>query len=183
MDDSQMHYAKWKEPFWNHCTLHDSTSMTFLQGKTTGTASTPVTWVGKQTHNPGQRRMLGNFYLDCADGDMNVCIGQSSPTRYWEGSKILNRGNCFSVIFLPAWGYALDVTSNGTFHPHSLPGSFLGFIHFLKKNFFSFSFYSYVHTMFGSFLPLSPRPLLFPLPPPCPLYPLATRQKLFYPYL
>jgi hypothetical protein len=35
-------------------------------------------------------------------------------------------------------------------------------------------FYSYVHTMFGSFLPPSPTPSLTTLPLPLPLYTLAT---------
>jgi hypothetical protein len=34
---------------------------------------------------------------------------------------------------------------------------------------FFFFFYPYVHTMFGSFLPLSPTPSLTPPPPPSPL--------------
>jgi hypothetical protein len=37
--------------------------------------------------------------------------------------------------------------------------------------------YSYVHTMFGSFLHPNPRPL------PLPSYPFTSRQKLFCPYL
>jgi hypothetical protein len=51
--------------------------------------------------------------------------------------------------------------------------------------FFQFLFYSYVHTMFGSFLPLFPCPLSYQLPHslPNPPLPLATRQKLFCPYL
>jgi hypothetical protein len=49
-----------------------------------------------------------------------------------------------------------------------------------KVLFILFLFYSYVHTMFGSFPPPSPRPLPYmPLPP----FPLATQQKLFCPYL
>jgi hypothetical protein len=43
---------------------------------------------------------------------------------------------------------------------------------------FKFLFYSYVHTMFGSFLPSAPLCSL-----PYPTLPLATWQKLFCPYL
>jgi hypothetical protein len=49
--------------------------------------------------------------------------------------------------------------------------------------FLIFLFYSYVHTMFGSFLPLSLHPLPYPRPPPLSPQPLTTRQKLFCPYL
>jgi hypothetical protein len=46
-----------------------------------------------------------------------------------------------------------------------------------------FFFYSYMHTMFGSFLPPSPCPLPYPSTPfPSP-HPLATQQKLSCPYL
>jgi hypothetical protein len=63
------------------------------------------------------------------------------------------------------------------------------FFHVFISYFFSFLkflFYSYVHTMFGSFFPPSPHPLSLPLPsllPPLPPLPLATWQKLFCPYL
>jgi hypothetical protein len=52
---------------------------------------------------------------------------------------------------------------------------------FLSFFFFKFLIYSYVHTIFGSFLPPSPTPC-FTSPPYTPL-PLATRQTLFCPYL
>jgi hypothetical protein len=57
-------------------------------------------------------------------------------------------------------------------------------IFFSSSIFLKFLFYSYVHTMFGSFLPPSPTPSLTPPPAPF-LFPhsLNTRQKLFYPYL
>jgi hypothetical protein len=48
-----------------------------------------------------------------------------------------------------------------------------------------FIFYSYLHTMFGSFLPPFPHLPLNPPPvvPSLSPHPLATRQKLFCPYL
>jgi hypothetical protein len=46
-----------------------------------------------------------------------------------------------------------------------------------------FFIYSYVHTMFGSFLPPFPSLSLYPRPLLLPSYPLASRQKLFYIYL
>jgi hypothetical protein len=47
-----------------------------------------------------------------------------------------------------------------------------------------FLFYSYVHSLFGSFLPHSPHPLSTPPHTlPYPPLPIATRQKLFCPYL
>jgi hypothetical protein len=50
--------------------------------------------------------------------------------------------------------------------------------------FFFLFFYSYLHTMFGSFLPPSPTlTLTRPPSPPFPPDPLATHQKLFCPYL
>jgi hypothetical protein len=51
--------------------------------------------------------------------------------------------------------------------------------------FFKIVFYSYVHAMFGSCLPPFPHPLTYPTPRslPYPPLPLATRQKLFCPYL
>jgi hypothetical protein len=48
----------------------------------------------------------------------------------------------------------------------------------LHNLFFFFLLYSYVHIIFGSFLPPSPCP-----PPPLPPQPLATKQKLFCTYL
>jgi hypothetical protein len=50
---------------------------------------------------------------------------------------------------------------------------------------FIFNFY-FIHMCIqclGHFSLLTPAPSLIPLPPPSPPQPLATRQKLFYPYL
>jgi hypothetical protein len=44
------------------------------------------------------------------------------------------------------------------------------------KEFLFFFFYSYVHTMFGSFLPPSPAPSLTSHPLPLPLYSLTIRN-------
>jgi hypothetical protein len=50
--------------------------------------------------------------------------------------------------------------------------------------YYLFFYYSYVHTMLGSFLPTAPTPSLTTHPAPSlSPHPLDTRQKLFCPYL
>jgi hypothetical protein len=126
-------------------------------------------------HKCGRSNGYGTLYFQTTDGEDNrLEPGRWGSSCSWSANTVVSAafgGTCVNSALLDAAQTGHWPGNHSMMCSQKRKEQF--FLHFLKL-----FYYSYVHTMLGSFLPPAPNPSLTTHS----AQPLNTRQKLFCPY-